>query len=376
MFKSKINRYFFSEILRSFFIVLLSLSVIAWVARSVNFLDLIVEDGYSVNTYFFFSSLNLLGIITKFIPLSFLIALMIFILKEIQENEFLILWSSGLDKIKIVNLFILVSFGIIGVNLIFSNFISPNALNKSRNLLAKDGFNSFLNTIRVQKFNDSFKDFTFFVEKKNENKLFNIFINDSTNAINNLKIDSSANNTIIAKEGIVEKKMLRLIDGQLVSFGNKSELLDIISFEKLDLNLSNLITTTIKVPKLQETPTTDLIRCYFERDSNIRNCGVIGKNFEYYSTLNRRIFLPFYLPIISLVCSLLILKRKNNEKLLFNKFSIFSFNFLILVIAEILLRYSSLYFVFSILFIAFPIFLIPTLYIYINLRINNEGKFA
>ena len=112
---------------------------------------------------------------------------MIFILKEIQENEFLILWSSGLDKIKIVNLFILVSFGIIGVNLIFSNFISPNALNKSRNLLAKDGFNSFLNTIRVQKFNDSFKDFTFFVEKKNENKLFNIFINDSTNAINNLK---------------------------------------------------------------------------------------------------------------------------------------------------------------------------------------------
>lgn len=376
MFKNKINRYFFSEILRSFFIVLLSLSVIAWVARSVNFLDLIVEDGYSVNTYFFFSSLNLLGIITKFIPLSFLIALMIFILKEIQENEFLILWSSGLDKIKIVNLFILVSFGIIGVNLIFSNFISPNALNKSRNLLAKDGFNSFLNTIRVQKFNDSFKDFTFFVEKKNENKLFNIFINDSTNAINNLKIDSSANNTIIAKEGIVEKKMLRLKDGQLVSFGNKSELLDIISFEKLDLNLSNLITTTIKVPKLQETPTTDLIRCYFERDSNIRNCGVIGKNFEYYSTLNRRIFLPFYLPIISLVCSLLILKRKNNEKLLFNKFSIFSFNFLILVIAEILLRYSSLYFVFSILFIAFPIFLIPTLYIYINLRINNEGKFA
>ena len=150
MFKNKINRYFFSEILRSFFIVLLSLSVIAWVARSVNFLDLIVEDGYSVNTYFFFSSLNLLGIITKFIPLSFLIALMIFILKEIQENEFLILWSSGLDKIKIVNLFILVSFGIIGVNLIFSNFISPNALNKSRNLLAKDGFNSFLNTIRVQ----------------------------------------------------------------------------------------------------------------------------------------------------------------------------------------------------------------------------------
>ena len=80
---------------------------------------------------------------------------------------------------------------------------------------------------------------------------FNIFINDSTNAINNLKIDSSANNTIIAKEGIVEKNV-KTYRWPVSLFGNKSELLDIIGFEKLDLNLSNLITTTIKVPSCKK----------------------------------------------------------------------------------------------------------------------------
>ena len=40
------------------------------------------------------------------------------------------------------------------------------ALQKSRFLLNKQNFDSFLPTIRIQQFSDSFKGFTFFVEKK------------------------------------------------------------------------------------------------------------------------------------------------------------------------------------------------------------------
>ena len=53
--------------------------------RAVNFLDLIVENGYSLATYFKYSLLNIFGILTKFIPLSFLLALTLFILKQIQK---------------------------------------------------------------------------------------------------------------------------------------------------------------------------------------------------------------------------------------------------------------------------------------------------
>ena len=60
------------------------------------------------------------------------------------------------------------------------------ALNKSRQLLNKDGFNSFLPTIRVQQFSDSFQGFTFLVEKKVKNEIKNVFIHDNSNVLKNL----------------------------------------------------------------------------------------------------------------------------------------------------------------------------------------------
>ena len=130
MLQNKIYQNFIKEILKTFFIILFGLSVIAWTVRAVNFLDLIVENGYSIATYFQYSFLNLFGILTKFIPLAFLISLLIFIVKQIQENEFIILWVSGVKKTKVVNLFLFVSTIIIILYLIFSTFLTPLALNK------------------------------------------------------------------------------------------------------------------------------------------------------------------------------------------------------------------------------------------------------
>ena len=105
MLQNKIYLNYYKEIIKTFFAILFALSIIAWTVRAVSFLDLIVENGYSFSTYFQYSSLNLIGILTKFIPLAFLISLVIFIIKQINENEFIILWTSGVKKIKLVNLF-------------------------------------------------------------------------------------------------------------------------------------------------------------------------------------------------------------------------------------------------------------------------------
>ena len=98
MLQNKIYQNFSVEILKTFFIILFGLSIIAWTVRAVNFLDLIVESGYSITTYFYYSFLNLFGIVTKFIPLSFLLSLVFFILKQTQEREFIILWTSGVKN--------------------------------------------------------------------------------------------------------------------------------------------------------------------------------------------------------------------------------------------------------------------------------------
>ena len=166
MLLNKIYQNYLSEIFKTFLVILLALSLIALTVRAVSFLELIVDSGYLLSTYFKYSILNILGIIPKFIPLSFLIALIIFIIKHKQDSEFVILWTSGIKKINLVNLLFLFSISILLIHLIISIFITPMALNKSRNVLSNNEINSFLPTIRTQQFSDSFSQFTFLLKKK------------------------------------------------------------------------------------------------------------------------------------------------------------------------------------------------------------------
>ena len=98
MLQNKIYQNFLIEIFKTFVIILFGLSLIALTVRAVSFLDLIVDNGYPVLTYFKYSFLNLFGITPKFVPLAFLLSLTIFILKHIQDSEFVILWTSGIKK--------------------------------------------------------------------------------------------------------------------------------------------------------------------------------------------------------------------------------------------------------------------------------------
>ena len=155
MLKNKIYNYFFKEILKSFFTILFAFTIIAWTVRSVNFLDLIVDDGHSLKLYATYTLLNITNVITKFIPLSFLLALTFSILKFERQNELIILWTSGVKKIKIVNLFFFLSILILLFQLLFSVLITPYSLNKSRNLIKDSAINSASLIVKINNFSDT-----------------------------------------------------------------------------------------------------------------------------------------------------------------------------------------------------------------------------
>ena len=376
MLQNKIYQNFIKEILKTFFVILFGLTVIAWTVRAVNFLDLIVENGYSITTYFQYSTLNLLGILTKFIPLSFLLSLIIFIIKKIQEKEFTILWTAGIKKLTLVNIFFLVSIFILFLYLIFSTFITPMALQKSRYLLNKENFASFLPTVRMQQFSDSFKGFTFFVEKKKNDKIENVFIHDKSNVLKNLTSDQSDKNstTIVAESGIIkERKKLILFNGQIISTQKENLKNSIVKFEQLNISLENLSTSTIKTPKLQETPTHDLLRCILQSyPESILNCTKSAEK-EIKTVLNRRFVLPFYIPIISLLCSFLMIRTEEKKNYFLNKYTIFSLSFLILLYAELIVRYTGISKIINILFIISPLILIPIIYLLLVYKFSKES---
>ena len=374
MLQNKIFYNYLIEIFKTFLLILFGLSLIALTIRAVNFLDLIVENGYPTSIYFSYSFLNLFGLFPKFIPLSFLIAIFLFIYRHIENSEFLILWTSGLKKINLVNLFFNSSLIVLSFYLIFSIYITPLMLNKSRQLLANDKYNSILPTLKTNEFNDSFKNLIIFVEEKFENRIKNIFIQDNGNYLKKLTPNSSKNQitNIIANEGIVQKKELFLINGQIISFNKQSKKNEIIKFDQLGINFLDIDTNQIKQPKIQETSTNKLFKCVFKNDLNNNFCNNESKK-EIIPALNRRLSLPFYIPVISLLCSLLIMKSK---KIYYKKSIIFSYCFVLLVIIELCIKYTGLNYITQIIFLIIPFILSVFLYIFLNSAFSKEYKLS
>ena len=56
------------------------------------------------------SLLNITSIMTRFVPLSFLLSLTISIIRFERQQELMILWTTGLAKIKVANVFLFVGF--------------------------------------------------------------------------------------------------------------------------------------------------------------------------------------------------------------------------------------------------------------------------
>ena len=370
MLQNKIYQNFILEIFKTFFVILFGLSAIALTVRAVAFLELIVDNGYPVYTYFKFSLLNLFGIIPKFIPLSFLLSLTLFILRHIRDSELIILWTSGVKKIAVVNLFLVVSFIIFIFYLILTTLLTPLALNKSRQLLSQEQINSFLPTVRAQQFNDSFRGFTFVVGKKINNEFEDIFLNDKGNNLKNLSSNISSVNdtTIVAENGIFENKKLFLFNGQIISTKETETENEVFKFEQLSIDLGDLSTTTIKKPKLQETSTIKLLSCFSKEKSIMDICNEETKK-EILPTLNRRIIMPLYIPVLSLICSLLLIKTKKN---IFKEISIFLLGFSLLIGIEIIVRYTGLNNIMRIGFMFIPFILIILTYIFLIYKFSKE----
>ncbi len=370
MLQNKIYYNYFLEIFKTFLTIIIGLSLIAFTVRAVNFLELIVDNGYSLSTYFKYSILNIFGVAPKFFPLAFLISIIIFIIKHLNNNEFIILWSAGVKKLLIVNLLLFSSFIIMLIYLIFSVYLTPLALSKSRQMLGESSFNSLLPTIKSQQFSDSFKGLTLYVDKKVDNEIGNIFLHDTGKNLSNFStnIEDANSTTIIAEKGIVEKKNLFLINGQIITYKKNKNTNEVFKFDQLNIDLSGLSTTVIKDFKLQETASYKLLSCFLIKKNNLQICNSESKK-EIIPILIRRLILPSYMPIIALICSLLLFK---NKSFFSRRVSVFTFCFSLLIFVELILKYTGTNNIIKYIYIMTPILVFIFLYPLLTYKFNKN----
>ena len=377
MLKNKIYNYLSNEILKNFIIILITFTAIAWVVRAVNFLDIMVEDGYSTSVYFKYSLLNITNILTRFIPLAFLLSLTVSIVKFERQQELLILWTSGLAKIKIVNIFLLIAFVATLFQLILSLFVNPFLLNKSRFLLSDTATLQINSVLRSNDFSDTFKGLTIYIGKKNTaNELLNVFIKDTNGSLSTLlnEVDEKNNSVIVAKKGFATKNKLVLFNGTIQTLNKKNEIKN-IKFVKTELNLSNVTTRTIKQAKIQETSSSLLFQCIFNKDKNfnITNCKKNNYKSEVVQNLSRRLGMPLYIPLITVIVSFLLIQKKEKKYIFLDKYLVFTLSFLLLIISEIFLKYAGLSLLMTSTYFILPVIITFLFYILLLKKIITEN---
>ena len=362
--KKTIYKYFFYEFVIYFTVTLFALAAVVWTVQAVNYLDLVTEDGHAFITYFYYSLLTLSKVLTKLIPFCFLTAIILTIIKFERDNELIVLWTSGLNKIHIVNLIFRISVLVMLLQLLLTNIFNPTLLNFSRTLLKNSQLQFIPSLLKEKQFNDAVEGLTIFIEKKDENQIYkNIFIRDDGKILS--KIAGSSSSTIFAKSGHMSKdeKNLILYNGNIQKLNEDGDV-NIIQFQKTTLNLTGISTKSISEPKMQETPTMQILRCLAHNNIVRHNCSDSKKSMmDTKIEINKRFGMPIYIPLISLISCFLLTSRKDKKMFYLNKYIYFFVGVLILILAEIIVRYSGISWNHTIIYYLLPIGTAPLFYL-------------
>jgi len=335
--KKLIFRKFTQDTLVFFITSTFIMGLIVWILQAVNYFDYVTQDGHGLKVYFQFTALNFPKIIHRILPFIFFISLFYTIINYENKNELFIFWIHGIRKINFANKIIFLSIILMIFQIWLGSHIAPSSQFKARNYLKNSNIDFFTSLIQERKFINAVKGLTIFIGKKNDNGTYsNIFLDDST---------KNTSKMIYAKDGILinekNQKVFKLYEGKVIN--NDKSKINVFKFEQIDFNLNNFASNTITLPKIQELSSIDLIKCLVTLEkkifTNFRCDQSIFKEIK--QELLKRFYKPIYIPIITILCCFLIITSKNDVRHSKIRRIIFILTFLLLVLSETTLRYST-----------------------------------
>ena len=325
------------DILKFFFTSIIIIGLIVWTLQSIKYFDFVTEDGHGLSVYFSYTILNFPKILHRILPFVFFISLFYTLINYELNEEINIYWLNGISKVYFVNKLLVFSVLLMIFQIILGSYFSPMSQLKGRNFLKNSNIDFFTSLIKEGKFINITKGLTIFIKEKNNDGTFNdIFLEDIVN--DSSRMIYAKNGLLIDNENI---KLFRLYKGRVIN--NSSSRINIFDFDQIDFNLKNLSSNTITMPKIQEIETKLLLGCFLKFknvNSNFKCEQNLIKDMK--QELLKRIVKPIYIPLITLLCCFLIIysKKKINYKRNIN--FIFLITFVVLIISEATLRYSSL----------------------------------
>ena len=348
-----------------FLLALISSGIVIWVFQAVNFLDIMIEDGRSYSVYISYSLLNFPKIINKLFPFILFFSLFYVTIKYENNNELIIFWNFGINKIQLINFIFKFSIILMLIQLIFSSIIVPKSQDLARSFLRSSTVNFYENFIKPRRFNDTIKKVTIYSEKKdNKGNLYNLYLKKETNK-DNFQIT-------YAKKGYFKEfnnlPVLVLFNGETIT--SKNNEITNFSFSKSDFPINNSETSTIhSQQKTQELSSYNLISCTKflisskknKINPKILNCSKRNEN-NIFKEIYKRFVIPFYILVLTLIPLLVTILSKENSKYSKLKFITFLIGLFIIIFSETTIRLISDSIIKNISISLLPFIFILTLY--------------
>ena len=342
--KKIIFKNFLKETTLFFILYSCAVTIIVWVIQAVNYLEFVTEDGHSFKIYFLYTIYSLPKIFNKLLPFMFFFSIFWTLIKYEEQNQTLIFWTNGINKLTFINVIIAYSFFFLVLNSLFSWYFVPVSQDKARSFIRESNIDYLPLLVKPKKFIDTVERLTIYSDKKYDDELKNIIIKDS--------FTREKSKIIFAKKGYFSEKegsnFLILTNGKILNINEgKTNSFD---FNETQINLSKYTSKTTKTPKIQEVNTKNLFDCLFEINKTKENTKnnfkfVCEKSLPLKNKISQelfsRIFKPFYIPLLALIGGLLLIKSKNSQGFSRYKFKIFTTGVIIISISEISTKFYS-----------------------------------
>ena len=372
--KKLLYRKLLKDYMSFFFIALLSSGLIIWVFQAVNFLDIMIEDGREYTVYINYSLLNFPKILSRLFPFVLFFSIFYVLSKYELNNELIIFWNFGENKIKFVNFILLISIFLFLFQVCLTSLVVPKSQDKARSFLRNSDINFLGNFVKPKRFNDTIDGVTIYAENKDNNgNLFNIYIKKDIK--NEFEIT-------YARKGKFEQRssvpILILYNGETIR--NRNNNITNFKFSKSDFLLKNLKANTITQQKTQEMSTDKIIKCianiynirinlFLKQKKQIINCTESNKK-NILKELYKRIIVPFYIPILMLVPYFLILSSKEKTNYSKLKITTFLIGVFVIIFSEGIIRLVSDELFNNILIFITPLMLFFLLYLFFLFKLS------
>jgi lipopolysaccharide export system permease protein len=303
----------FKYAFKKFFIVSLTLTVliisILWLAQSLRYMDLIVNNAVSMNAYFSLVAYLLPDLFVIISPIAFALATLFCFHKLMITHELAALRSLGISNLRLAFPVLSIAFGLFTFLMFLNLIVVPASFQKlkQQEYIMRNAFSGAL--LKEGTFNTS-KGFTLYVREHNdEDEMHGIFIYQPAK-------DDKPTYTILAESGRIFKSSDRLLlllkKGQRQDYNSVTKQYVHFSFDEFVYDLTDAISSP-EQPRTQRASEKS-IRQLLNPDNTI----VDDMKRRFRSEAHQRILLPFLCLLDALLISGILLSgelgRRHNQK--------------------------------------------------------------